>query len=167
MLRNSDVGAAALTLDLSLFRTVCANHVIWGFQHVAGFRRRHVTGWRINSEVLTIQWRQLDFRVGEVRLHPGTTKNREGRVFYLTPELQQLLKDAAPTRRDQPRSGGRIVDGADLTAPSLVASASGSIPIRLTCLDRFRPWLIGSASSSIVNFEANPPSLLVDAFRPR
>ena len=42
ILRNSDVGAAALTLDLFLFRAVCANHVVWGFQHVAGFRRRHV-----------------------------------------------------------------------------------------------------------------------------
>ncbi len=42
ILRNSDVGAAALTLDLFLFRMVCGNHIIWGFQHVAGFRRRHV-----------------------------------------------------------------------------------------------------------------------------
>src|SRR5689334_3071976 len=42
VLRNSDVGAAALTLDVFLFRAVCGNHLIWGFQHVAGFRRRHV-----------------------------------------------------------------------------------------------------------------------------
>ncbi len=42
ILRNSDVGAAALTLDLFLFRAVCMNHVVWGFRHVAGFRRRHV-----------------------------------------------------------------------------------------------------------------------------
>ena len=42
ILRNSDVGAAALTLDVFLFRMVCGNHIIWGFQHVAGFRRRHV-----------------------------------------------------------------------------------------------------------------------------
>src|SRR5437870_5647249 len=42
ILRNSDVGAAALTLDLFLFRAVCSNHLVWGFQHVAGFRRRHV-----------------------------------------------------------------------------------------------------------------------------
>jgi hypothetical protein len=42
ILRNSDVGAAALTLDVFLYRHVCGNHVIWGFQHVAGFRRRHV-----------------------------------------------------------------------------------------------------------------------------
>ena len=31
---------AALTLDVFLFRAVCRNHIIWGFQHVAGFRRR-------------------------------------------------------------------------------------------------------------------------------
>jgi hypothetical protein len=42
ILRNSDVGAAALTLDVFLYRTCCANHLIWGFRHVAGFRRRHV-----------------------------------------------------------------------------------------------------------------------------
>ena len=42
ILRNSDVGAAALTLDLFLFRAVCGNNLIWGFQHVAGFRRRHI-----------------------------------------------------------------------------------------------------------------------------
>ena len=42
ILRNSDVGAAALTLDVFLFRAVCANHLILGFQHVASLRRRHV-----------------------------------------------------------------------------------------------------------------------------
>ncbi|MGE3411156.1 MAG: DUF932 domain-containing protein [Dehalococcoidia bacterium] len=42
ILRNSDVGAAALTLDVFLFRVICGNHIIWGFQHVVGFRRRHV-----------------------------------------------------------------------------------------------------------------------------
>jgi len=42
ILRNSDVGAAALTLDVFLYRVVCGNHIIWGFRHVAGFRRRHV-----------------------------------------------------------------------------------------------------------------------------
>ena len=42
ILRNSDVGAAALSLDVFLFRAVCGNHIIWGFQHVASFRRRHI-----------------------------------------------------------------------------------------------------------------------------
>src|ERR687897_774882 len=42
ILRNSDVGAAALTLDVFLFRAVCGNHIIWGFRHIATLRRRHV-----------------------------------------------------------------------------------------------------------------------------
>lgn len=42
IIKNSEVGAAALTLDLFMFRRVCANNIIWGFEHCAGFRRRHV-----------------------------------------------------------------------------------------------------------------------------
>lgn len=53
----------------------------------------YVTRWRINSEVLPLQWRQVDLKAGEVRLNPGTTKNMEGRVFYLTAELKKLLTD--------------------------------------------------------------------------
>lgn len=65
-------------------------HLPEGMQPAVTFA--YVTGWRINSEVLPLQWRQVDLRVGEVRLDPGTTKNREGRVFYLTAELHQALK---------------------------------------------------------------------------
>jgi integrase len=63
----------------------------------------YVTGWRISSEVLPLQWRQVDLRVCEVRLDPGTTKNREGRVFYLTAELRQLLKDQRAAAEDLQR----------------------------------------------------------------
>lgn len=52
----------------------------------------YVTGWRITSEVLPLEWRQVDLVGGVVRLDPGTTKNREGRVFPLTPELRTLLE---------------------------------------------------------------------------
>ena len=38
------------------------------------------TGWR-RGEILNLQWRQVDRRAGEVRLDPGTTKNKQGRVF--------------------------------------------------------------------------------------
>jgi integrase len=34
----------------------------------------YVTGWRIQSEVLPLEWRQVDREAGEVRLDPGTTK---------------------------------------------------------------------------------------------
>jgi integrase len=43
----------------------------------------YVTGWRIQSEILPLEWRPVDRNVGEVRLEPGTTKNQAGRVFSL------------------------------------------------------------------------------------
>jgi integrase len=51
-----------------------------------------VTGWRVDSEVLPLRWRQVDFAAGSVRLDPGTTKNGEGRVFPMTRELRVLLE---------------------------------------------------------------------------
>ena len=48
----------------------------------------YITGWRVNSEVLTLEWRQVDFKAGEVRLEPGTTKNKEGRTFPLATTLR-------------------------------------------------------------------------------
>jgi len=55
-----------------------------------------VTGWRINSEVLPLQWRQVDLKAGEVRLDPGTTKNLEGRIFYLTSQTERALEVERP-----------------------------------------------------------------------
>jgi integrase len=52
----------------------------------------YVTGWRVTSEILPLQWRQVDLKAGEVRLDPGSTKNREGRVFPLTDDLRRLLE---------------------------------------------------------------------------
>ena len=51
----------------------------------------YITGWRIADEILPLEWRQVDFNAGEVRLDPGTTKNREGRVFPFTAELRTVL----------------------------------------------------------------------------
>ena len=56
----------------------------------------YITGWRIPSEVLLLQWRQVDFTAGEIRLDPGTTKNDEGRVFPFTSDLRSMLE----TQRD-------------------------------------------------------------------
>jgi integrase len=49
-------------------------------------------GWRTQSEVLTLERRQLDLGQGTLRLDPGTTKNRDGRVVSLTPLLAGLLR---------------------------------------------------------------------------
>jgi integrase len=88
----------------------------------------YVTGWRINSEVLTIQWRQVDLRVGEVRLDPGTTKNREGRLFYLTPELQQLMKEQRASADEIQRQKNMIVQHVFFHRRSPRRARSGTSP---------------------------------------
>jgi len=51
----------------------------------------HTYGWRMQSEVLTLELRQVDLEAETIRLDPGQTKNDEGRLVYLTPELRGLL----------------------------------------------------------------------------
>lgn len=57
-----------------------------------------ITGGRIPSEVLTLQWRQVDLAAGIVRLDPGPTKNSEGRVFPMTAALRQLIEQQKAVR---------------------------------------------------------------------
>jgi integrase len=49
------------------------------------------TGWRVADELLPMRWSQVDLAAGTLRLEPGTTKNAEGRLFYMTPELRACL----------------------------------------------------------------------------
>src|SRR5207245_3424094 len=96
ILRNSDVGAAALTLDLFLFRMVCGNHIIWGFQHVAGFRRRHV-GASIQDAWTT--------SLNDVRaaLDADTADDRSKILRAMTQELgptRETVLDAVASRLD-------------------------------------------------------------------
>jgi len=51
-----------------------------------------LTGWRMASEVLPLEWSRVDFEANEVRLDPGTTKNGEGRVFPMNADLRALLE---------------------------------------------------------------------------
>lgn len=50
-----------------------------------------ITGWRIKSELLPMEWRQVDFKARTLRLEPGTTKNGEGREFPFTEALEAAL----------------------------------------------------------------------------
>jgi integrase len=61
-------------------------------------------GRRVNSEVLSLERRHLDVETGTLRLDPGVTKNDDGRVVYLTPELKALLS-VQLERVDACRSG--------------------------------------------------------------
>ena len=67
-----------------------------------------VTGWRTPSEILPLEWRQVDLKAGEVRLDVGATKNGEGRVFPLTTELRRVLDDQAKMAATLQRERGLI-----------------------------------------------------------
>ena len=41
----------------------------------------YLTGWRVQSEILPMQWRQVDLQPRTVPLDPGPTKNKQGRLF--------------------------------------------------------------------------------------
>ena len=59
-----------------------------------------ITGWRTPSEILPLEWRQVDLHAGEVRLDAGTTKNGEARTFPLTRELRRILEDQETIAND-------------------------------------------------------------------
>jgi integrase len=66
-------------------------------------------GWRMQSEVLTLNLRQVDLSAGTLRLEPGTTKNGEARLVYLTPELKSLIASQIEWVRGLERQMGQII----------------------------------------------------------
>jgi integrase len=67
----------------------------------------YVTGWRVQSEILPLQWHQVDREGGTVRLFAGTTKNRAGRVFAYryVDEIATLLESLWTEHQALARSG--------------------------------------------------------------
>jgi integrase len=64
------------------------------------FEVAYITGWRTTSELLTRRWHHVDLEKGWLRLEPGESKTREGRMFPLTPELRDILsKQLERTRK--------------------------------------------------------------------
>ncbi len=86
-------------------------------------------GWRLR-EVLKLQRRQLDLQAGTLTLDVGTTKNKEGRVAFLTPELKTRL--AAQVERVKAWSassaGSSLISSCMRSGPSSSQSASGTWP---------------------------------------
>lgn len=66
-------------------------------------------GWRVQSEILTLERRQLDLEAGTLRLDPGTTKNDEGRLVYLPADLKAQLAAQVEGVRALERQTGRII----------------------------------------------------------
>jgi len=56
------------------------------------------SGWRL-SEITGLSWSQVDLKEGIARLEPETTKNKEGRVYYLDDELMEVFRDQLRERQ--------------------------------------------------------------------
>jgi integrase len=73
------------------------------------FRVAYITGWRVTSELLTRQWRHVDFDHGWLRIEPGEDKSRAGRMFPFTTELrEELEKSLASVRALERRIDRRV-----------------------------------------------------------
>ncbi len=68
----------------------------------------YTLGWRIDSEILSLERRQVDLKAGTIRLDPGQTKNDDGRIAYLTPELKSLLGAQVARVEAFQKKSGRI-----------------------------------------------------------
>ena len=75
------------------------------------------TGWR-RGEILSLTWDRVEREEGAVRLYRGTTKNKDGRLIYLTQELRAVLAQQWQHHKEQypacpyvfHRDGRRIKD---------------------------------------------------------
>jgi integrase len=68
-----------------------------------------LTGWRVDSEILTRKRAHLDLKAGWLRLEPNETKNGEGRNFPLTQELRPVLESQIARTRELEIETGSIV----------------------------------------------------------
>ena len=71
----------------------------------AVIRFAFVTGWRVDSEVLTLRWANVDWPGESLRLEAGTTKGGEPRVFPFTDELSSLLQEQRTEHEALKRTG--------------------------------------------------------------
>jgi integrase len=122
---NLAVGARKLTYA-PMIRTPDPRNARKGFidrgslesicEHLSGslaavVKAAFVTGWRVQSELLTREWRHVDFRAGWLRLEPNESKNSEAREFPITigSELRNLLEAQLARATQVEKATGRIV----------------------------------------------------------
>lgn len=68
-----------------------------------------ITGCRIRSELLPLQWRQVDFEAATVRLDPGKTKTGDARVLPFTADLRAVLVAQRTKVHEVERRLGRVI----------------------------------------------------------
>jgi len=122
ILRNSDVGAAALTLDFFYFRRVCGNNIIWGFEHAVGLRRRHVglVADSLDAALVTVESRLLASAVedeaiiqrAQTRLLGATKADVLGTLgTFLSKKTADAAYDLAERHEPNPHSVWGAVQG--------------------------------------------------------
>lgn len=67
-------------------------------------------GWR-RSEVMSLQLSQIDLQAGTLRLEVGHTKNKDGRVVFMDPEIKGLVSDQLERVKTLSRKLGRVLPG--------------------------------------------------------
>ena len=70
------------------FEAVC-RHLTPEVADVA--RVAYLTGWRTDSEILTLDWTEVDLKHGTMTLPPDVAKNDEPRIFPMTAELRAVF----------------------------------------------------------------------------
>ncbi len=69
----------------------------------------YITGWRINSEILTRQRRDVDLDSGCLRVEPSATNGEKGRRFPLTVGLHEVLTRHLEKTADLEQKTARII----------------------------------------------------------
>jgi integrase len=69
----------------------------------------YITGWRIQSEILTRQKHHVDLKAGWLRLEPGEGKDGEGRNFPLIPGLRDVLEQQLEQTRGLEEASDQII----------------------------------------------------------
>jgi len=121
----------------------------------------YLTGWRMKSEILPLEWRQVDWQGRVVRLDPGTIKNREGRTYPFTAALEKLLKEqlAEHERLTRRRIGLWRLNSTATVSESRTCGRPGTLLVRLPAArDAFRMTSAAPrfATSSAPGFRGQP-----------
>lgn len=101
--------------EADLIRTVFIDDEVWAKirDHLAPhlqplFTLAYWIGWR-RGELLGLQRSQIDLQRGTLRLLPGRTKNREGRLVYLPAEALAVLREQERATRKLERKQQRVI----------------------------------------------------------
>ncbi len=69
----------------------------------------YTCGWRMQSEVLALTLSNIDLTAGTIRLDPGTTKNGEGRLVHLTPDVSRVVVEQLERVKGLSRQLNRVI----------------------------------------------------------